>query len=81
MGEKLYYTEKIDKLERAAHNNRPSLSALSSLAKYYEVVNAPEKTIALYEKSKGYISKIPETGYKKGAEWERILDRLYFSST
>ncbi|MBZ4192618.1 sensor histidine kinase [Niabella beijingensis] len=65
MGEKLYYTEKIEKLERAAHNNRPSLSALSSLAGYYDVVSSPEKTIALYDKSKNYINKIPELA-KKG---------------
>ncbi|MCD2424781.1 hypothetical protein LQ567_18510 [Niabella pedocola] len=65
MGEKLYYTEKIDKLERAAHNNRPSLSALSSLAGYYDVVNSPEKTIALYERSKNYITTIPQLAKKE----------------
>lgn len=78
MGEKLYYTEKIDKLERAAHNNRPSLSALSSFAKYYEVVNSPEKTIALYEKSKGYISKIPELAKNEELNVKDLAQAVFF---
>lgn len=78
MGEKLYYTEKIDKLERATHNNRPSLSALSSFAKYYEVVNSPEKTIALYEKSKDYISEIPKLAKKESLSEKDLGQAVFF---
>lgn len=78
MGEKLYYTEKIDKLERAAHNNRPSLSALSSLAGYYDVVNSPEKTLALYEKSKSFINKIPQLAKKERISAKDLSQAVIF---
>ncbi len=83
MGEKLYYTEKIDKLERAANHNRPSLSALSSLAAYYEVVSSPKKIIALYEKSKSYIDTIPQLARKEpmtGKNLGQAVIFLYFSA-
>lgn len=78
MGEKLYYIEKIEKLERTAYNDRPSVSALSALAGYYEVTRSPEKIIALYEKSKSYIDKIPRLAEKEPIKEKDLGQAVFF---
>lgn len=69
-GEMLYYAEKIDSLERKI-NNRPSLTALSIIAGYYEIHHAFNKVRALLDKEKTYLLQIPGialTGSMSGKE-------------
>ncbi len=63
MGENLYYAEKIERLEQEVYR-RPSLTALSIIAGYYQIHRSPKKIIALYEKVKNYVGRVPELGRK-----------------
>jgi len=78
MGEMLYYTEKIDKLERAAHNNRPSISALTNIAGYYDLISSPGKVVPLYEKNKDYVNSIPELAKKEGMSEKELAQTVIF---
>lgn len=66
-GEMLYYADKFNKLESET-GERPSLTALSIIATYYEGQRSNEKLKALYEKEKAFLGSIPAIADKGGLD-------------